>query len=126
METEQSPKRDLAERLFKFAVDTIKATRKLPKSPEYKVITYQLIKAASSSGANYEEAQAAVSKADFSNKIGISLKETREANYWIRIVLATLDDAFHSDWLPLEKESVELKAILASIYNKVKKERSSK
>jgi len=44
---------DLRERLFKFSVDVIKAIRKLPFGPEYKVITYQLIKSSSSSSANY-------------------------------------------------------------------------
>ena len=72
---EPKPKNELQERLFKFAVNVIKLIRLLPKSKEYDVISYQLIKASTSSGANYDESQAAVSKADFSNKIGISLKE---------------------------------------------------
>jgi four helix bundle protein len=42
-------------------------------------------------GANYDEAQGAVSRADFSNKTGISLKEMRESNYWIRFIIATTE-----------------------------------
>ena len=49
---------DLEQRLFKFAVRTIKYLRKLPSIEEFKVIRYQLTKSSSSSGANYEEAQA--------------------------------------------------------------------
>ena len=71
---------DLQKRLFDFAVNVIKLIRKLPKGKEYDVISYQLIKAATSIGANYDEAQGAVSKPDFSNKIGIALKEMNLMN----------------------------------------------
>ena len=46
-----------------------------------KVIRYQLVKFSSSRGANYEEAQGAGSRADFSNKVRISLKEIRESDF---------------------------------------------
>jgi four helix bundle protein len=64
---------ELAQRLLNFAVDVIKFSRKLPYAREYDIIKNQLIKSATSSGANYEEAQGAVSKADFFNKINIAL-----------------------------------------------------
>jgi four helix bundle protein len=51
------------------------------------VISYPLLKPSTSVGVNYEEAQGAVSKADFSNKVAVSLKEIRETNYWIRIII---------------------------------------
>ncbi|MCF6168499.1 MAG: four helix bundle protein [Lutibacter sp.] len=50
-------------------------------------MAYQLLKSATSVGTNYKEAQGAVSKADFFNKVGIALKEMRETNYWIRIII---------------------------------------
>jgi four helix bundle protein len=62
-------KNDLEERLFSFAVRVIKFIRTLPYTTEYKVIKYQLVKSSSSSGVNYEEAQAGSSKADFTNKV---------------------------------------------------------
>ena len=62
------------DRIFKFVVDVIKFLSTLPKVPEAQVIRYQLAKASSSSGANYEEAQAASSKADFANKDEICIK----------------------------------------------------
>ena len=83
---------DLGERLFRFAVDVLKMLGKLKGAKEMDVIKYQLSKYATSSGANYEESQAAVSKADFTNKIGISLKEMRESNYWLRIVKKLFPD----------------------------------
>ena len=109
----------LQERLFIFSVNIILAIRKLPNTPEYRVITYQLIKSSTSTAANYEESQAAVSKPDFCNKIGISLKEIRESNYWIRLIIAI--STSDSDWRIREKESEELKKILGSIYTKVSK-----
>jgi four helix bundle protein len=71
---------ELSKRLFRFAVDVIKMLRTLEGGNDIKIINNQLGKSSSSSGANYEEAQAAVSRADFGNKVGISLKEKRESN----------------------------------------------
>ena len=108
---------DLSRRLFKFAVDVIKMLRSLKGGNDIRIISNQLGKSATSSGANYEEAQGAVSKADFGNKIGISLKEMRESNYWLRI----LKELFPSDKeiIRLTTESFELKNILGSISYKV-------
>lgn len=110
---------DLTLRLFTFAVKTINFLKTLPNSPEVKVIRYQLIKSSSSSGANYEEAQAGSSKADFTNKVRISLREMRESNYWLRLIKATIDKTFdihELEWLI--NESSELKKILGSIVQK--------
>jgi len=71
---------NLSERLLKFAIDIIVFLRKLPNTEEYLIIKRQLIKSSTSSGANYEESQGASSKADFTNKVRISLKEMRESN----------------------------------------------
>ena len=94
--------------------------RKLPNTAEYQIIKYQLGKAATSVGANYEEAQAAISKADFKNKVSISLKEARESNYWLR-TLDALDESENPELNELINESRELKSILASILLKLNK-----
>lgn len=110
---------ELMKRLFNFAVRVIKFLRDLPDSPEIKVIKYQLIKSSSSSGANYEEAQAGSSKADFTNKVRISLREMRESNYWLRLLKATIENINDIDELIwLINESSELKKILGSIVQK--------
>lgn len=108
---------DLAERLFKFAVRVIKFLRNLPNEPEFNNIRYQLSKSSSSSGANYEEAQAAYSKQEFLFKIDISLKEMRESNYWLRLVNATIsfEEEQQTELIKLLEESVELKNILGKI-----------
>ncbi len=110
---------DLADRLFDFSVETIKFLRLLPHAQEYNVIRYQLTKSATSSGANYEESQAGISKADFHNKILIALKEMRESNYWLRVIEAIYKK--ENKLTELINESEELKKILGTIANKTAK-----
>ena len=107
----------LGKRIFDFAINVIKYCRKLDHSKGNNVISYQLIKASTSSGANYEEAQSASSRADFKNKINISLREMRESNYWLRIIEA-LDEG-NNELKFLINESEELKKILGSISSKI-------
>jgi len=112
----------LGERLFGFTIDVLTFLSSLPKNPEAQVIRYQLAKASSSSGANYEEAQAGSSKPDFNNKVRISLREMRESNYWLRIIKATLEsNSLESDLIFLIDESTQLKKILGSIVTKTNK-----
>ncbi|NOX19550.1 MAG: four helix bundle protein [Chlorobi bacterium] len=119
-----SSNRDLEERLFRFSIDVINFLRTLPNSVDIKVIRYQLIKSATSTGANYEESQAASSKKDFLNKINISLKEIRESNYWLRILKELQIDS--DDVVKrLVNESEELKKILGSISVKISKSLNS-
>ena len=95
--------------------------RKLPDTPEYQTIRYQLSKSATSSGANYEESQAGSSKPDFTNKVRIALREMRESNYWLRIIDAINDKLNNPSELQwLIKESTELKKILGSIVTRSK------
>ena len=109
---------DLCERLFEFAVRVIEFLKTLPFSPESKIIREQLAKSSCSSGANYEESQSGSSKADFANKVRISLREMRESNYWLRIIKRTIPKADADELKYLIKESAELKNILGSIVQK--------
>jgi len=104
---------DLLKRTFDFGINVILYLRLLPETSEIKVIKYQLIKASTSIGANYEEAQAGSSKADFIHKVNIALKEARESNYWLRMLAAL--EGEKDELLILMKESNELKNILGSI-----------
>ena len=114
--------RDLSKRLLDFAINVIRLLRKLPNTQEYKVIKYQLIKSSSSSGANYEEAQGASSKADFTNKVRISLKEIRESNFWLKVIEGiNVDKKLTEEINNLVQESQELKNILGSICVKTKR-----
>jgi four helix bundle protein len=70
-------KHDLSERLLKFAVDVILYLRTVKNTVETMDMKRQLIKSATSSGANYKESQGSPTKPDAKTKIGISLKEMR-------------------------------------------------
>lgn len=118
--------KNLSERLLKFSIRIIKFLRKIPNTPEYKIIKHQLIKSSSSSGANYEEAQGASSRKDFTNKVFISLKEMRESNYWMKIINEINEEReLNNEILELTNESVELKNILGAIATKLKKQTPS-
>ena len=109
--------KDLLERTFDFAVRVIRFLKTIQYSKENDVIRYQLAKSATSIGANYEESQASSSKEDFCHKIGIVLRETRESNYWLRILKASkIADSQELD--ALIQESAELKRIFGSIFAK--------
>lgn len=110
---------NLLDRTFKFGVNCIIFLRTLPRDFEYNVIKLQLTKSSTSIGANYEESQAGSSKADFKNKVRISLREARESNYWLRVIKA-LERSENEQLESLIQESKELKIILASIINNTK------
>lgn len=111
-------KNDLCERLLKFAVDVILYLRTVKNTIETMDIKRQLIKSSTSSGANYEESQGSPTRPDVKTKIGISLKEMRESNYFLQIFnQLKLGDLKSSEYLI--NESSELKLILASILNKL-------
>lgn len=111
-------KNDLCDRLFQFAVDVTLYLRTVKNSIETMDTKRQIIKASTSSGANYEESQGAQTKPDVRAKIAISLKEMREANYFLRIYhRLKLGDVEKGKYLV--NESTELKKILGSILTKL-------
>ncbi len=73
-------------------------------------IATQWIRSATSAGANYEEARAAESRADFAHKVGVAAKEMREACYWIELIIAA--QMLVPAPTELRRESRELAAIL--------------
>ena len=106
----------LLDRTFNFGVNCLRFISLLPHNSEYNVIKNQLAKSSTSIGANYEEAQAAESRKDFSHKIGIASKETRESHYWLRLMKEISDNNVDSKVLnDLIKEAMELKKIFISI-----------
>jgi four helix bundle protein len=78
-------RRDLSERLLNFAASSINLTVKLKRTAVGRHVANQLMRSASSSGANYEEACGAESKADFIHKMQLVLKELRESAYWLKL-----------------------------------------
>ena len=82
----QIDRQDLSERLLVFSANVVKFTAKLNRSATGRHIANQLMRASTSCGANYEEACAAESRADFIHKMQIVLKEMRESRYWLRLI----------------------------------------
>lgn len=87
------PKEELKYRAYKFSIRMVQFISSLPNERVYWVITDQLIRAATSIGANIIEAQAASSKKDFINYYAIALKSANETKYW----LGLLRDATKTD-----------------------------
>jgi four helix bundle protein len=107
---------ELLDRTFGFGVAVLRFLATLPPDQAYRVSSYQVAKASTSIGANYEEAQAAESRKDFVHKIGISLKEARESHYWLRVIHALLEDPTRQKTArKLIQEAEEYKKIFTSI-----------
>lgn len=111
--------RDLDDRLLGFAARVLRLVGALPRTTAGRHVASQLLRCATSVGANYQEAQAAESRADFAHKLQIVLKEARESNYWLRLIAA-------AKLLPAAKlaalldESEQLKAILSKAVARTK------
>jgi four helix bundle protein len=86
----------------------------MPRGPVQKHLAVQLVEAATSIGANLEEATAGQSKPDFIAPNVRSLKEARESHYWLRIIRETEPD-LAQDVLPFIGEANELVAILTTL-----------
>jgi four helix bundle protein len=80
-------KRDFAKRTMSFGLRTIRLVESLPKSQSARVIGNQLLRAATSVGANYRSALRGRSRADFIAKMGIVEEECDEALYWMQMLL---------------------------------------
>jgi len=77
---------NLEERTAKFSEDLIEFIKNIKRDDINRNIIIQLVRAATSIGANYYEANASSSKKDFRNKIYISKKEANETKYWLRLL----------------------------------------
>jgi four helix bundle protein len=111
--------KDLEQRTKRFALAAIKFSSSLPRTREIDILMRQLIRSATSIGANYREANRGVSRADFANKIGTVQKEAAETQYWLEILIES-GLATDGSARELLQESSELLAIFASIGKKLK------
>jgi four helix bundle protein len=99
---------------LKFGVGIMKLEKWLCKSWSGRHIYGQLFRAGTSAGANYEEARAGESMADFIHKMQIVLKELRESKYWLKLLIAAKLNPSEDETLKsLLSESQELTAITA-------------
>ena len=79
-------RKNFVQRLLKFGVALIKMANEFPRTPAGFAIASQLIRSATSIGANFVEAQDASSVRDFVQKLSIALREAKETIYWLQIV----------------------------------------
>jgi four helix bundle protein len=81
-----SEKQDLKRRTKQFALDTIRFSAEIPPKREFAALVQQLIRCASSVGANYRAACRAQSPADFVSELSIVEEEADEAAYWLEVL----------------------------------------
>ena len=110
---------DLEERTFCFARDMIEFTTTPSRTMSNVEIARQVIRSSGSVGANYIEANEALSKKDFAMRIKICRKEAKESKYWLRLVQIK-EDSTEKRRQGLINEATELVKIFSSIVEKTK------
>ena len=111
--------RQLEERTLIFAITVVRFVATFPPTEAASVISRQLVKAGTSIGANYREANRAESGPDFIHKTAVVVKESSETDYWLEICSRTeLGDATRRAWL--SQEARELLAIFTTINRRAK------
>src|SRR3989338_907612 len=108
---------DLEERTARFGEEIIDFAKKVPKNVITIPLIDQLVRAGTSTGANYCEADCAESRKDFEHKIGICKKEAKETRHWLRII-SKGEPELQSEARILWKEANELHLIFISIVKK--------
>ena len=111
--------RDLCERTFQFAKAVRLFVRKLPKTISNIEDVKQLVRSSGSVGANYIEAQEALSRKDFRYRVCVSRKEAKESVYWLRLLNTGNVEAVEVERQHLLSECSELLRILSAIINRV-------
>ena len=114
------PVYDLEERTLQFAKDVRLFVKTLPNTTANIEDSRQVVKASGSVGANYREANEALSKKDFKMRIKICRKESKESAYWLRLINETNNLKNAEEAERLRQEANELKKIFSSILTKSK------
>ena len=116
---ENNPKYDLEERTAKFGESVIRFCQSLTQNTINKPVINQLVRSATSIGANYMEANSASSRKDFKNKIHICKKETQETKHWLRM-LSVCEFLRKDEIRKLWSETQELTLIFGKIVSSLK------
>jgi four helix bundle protein len=119
MTEDQNPKQyDLEERTYSFARAVRAFVKRLPRTISNIEDVKQVVKASGSVGANYIEANEALSKRDFVMRIKISRKEAKETRYWLRLLDTGTDASVEAERGKLIQEATELMKIFGAILRK--------
>ncbi len=113
---------DIRQRSFRYALRAIKLHQALQETRDGTcwILGKQYLRAATSIGANVQEAQSGESRADFVHKYGIAQKEAKESLYWLRL-LAESELVALNRLEPLIRETEELYAVITAIIVKAKR-----
>jgi four helix bundle protein len=111
---------DLEERTALFGERIIAFAKTIPPNLVNRPLIVQIVRAGTSIGANYMEADAAESKKDFKHKIIICRKESKETKHWLRMIVKANPDKTEEGRI-LWKEAQELTLIFSSILSKGRK-----
>ena len=104
---------------FDFAVRIVKLCRYLNNDKKEFILAKQLLRSGTSVGANISEAQQGQSRADFTAKMNIALKEAAETKYWLRLLKAT-DYLTENEVQSILNECIEIEKILYNIVRTAK------
>lgn len=110
------PSYDLEARTLAFAKSVRQFVKALPRSVANLEDGKQVVRSSGSVGANYIEANEALSKKDFLMRIKIARKEAKESSYWLKII--EVERPFEERRVALEHEATELVLILSAIIRK--------
>jgi four helix bundle protein len=110
---------DLEKRTTEFAKGVVRLCLKLPRNPINDRLVSQVVGSSGSVGANYREANDALGKKDFAQRMKIARREAKETLHWLELIGEANIQAAQSVSL-LMKEADELKRILSAIIKKTK------
>lgn len=110
----------IREKSFRFALRIVKLCNYLKKTKQESVMTRQLLRCGTSIGANVAESEHAQSRADFTSKLNIALKEAAETDYWLRL-LHEADYLSHAEFQSVFSDCKEIERLLAAIVKTIKK-----
>jgi four helix bundle protein len=119
-------KEDLKNRTKKFAIETIQFVNTLPKCKSNDVISYQVLKSATSVAANYRASLRGRSSAEFVSKLNVVLEEADESMFWLEMIGETNEKIDINKLNKLHKESDELTAIFTASLKTARKNLTSK
>ena len=111
-------KYNLIDRVEKFGETVITFAKIIPKNTINLPLISQFIRAGTSVGANYYEADDAESRKDYIHKVGIAKKEARETIYWLKMITAA-EPSLKEKISDIYQEARELNLIMNAIVKKV-------
>lgn len=118
MKEPRTGKYDLENRTFDFAKEVRAFVKQVPRSVGNIEDSRQVVRSSGSAGANYIEANEALSKKDFLMRIKICRKEAKESRYWLRLIDTGDDSTVNRHRDNLVQEAIELTNIFGAILRK--------